>query len=143
MKNNLKLLLLLVFASNIMFAQNDTLGWGRNSRFNRMYDLQTVTEIKGQVTRIEEIAPMRGASPGIHLTLKSGSENITVHLGPKWYLDKQALKFNVKDRVMVKGSKVNFEGVPTIIAAEITKGKTVLKLRNENGVPVWSGRGRR
>jgi hypothetical protein len=31
-------------------------------------------------------------------------------------------------------------GAPTIIAAEIKKGDSVIILRDENGVPVWSGR---
>jgi hypothetical protein len=30
------------------------------------------------------------------------------------------------------------EGKPTIIAAEVTKGGKTLKLRDENGKPVWA-----
>jgi hypothetical protein len=41
--------------------------------------------------------------------------------------------------VEVKGSRITFEGKPAIIAAEIKKGEETLKLRDENGFPVWSG----
>jgi hypothetical protein len=45
--------------------------------------------------------------------------------------------------VEVKGSRVTFEGKPAIIAAEVKKGDEVLKLRDENGFPMWSGWRRR
>ncbi len=34
------------------------------------------------------------------------------------------------------------EGKPALIAAEVKKGNEVMKLRDANGVPAWSG-GRR
>jgi hypothetical protein len=36
---------------------------------------------------------------------------------------------------------VTVDGKPAIVAAQIKKGNEVLKLRDDNGVPVWS-RGR-
>jgi len=30
-------------------------------------------------------------------------------------------------------------GQPAVIAAEVKKGDIVLKLRDDNGIPVWSG----
>lgn len=41
------------------------------------------------------------------------------------------------------GSRISFEGNPAIIAAEVKKGDEVLKLRDEKGVPFWSGWRRR
>jgi hypothetical protein len=34
---------------------------------------------------------------------------------------------------------VTFEGKPAIIAAEIKKGDETLRLRDDAGVPAWSG----
>ncbi|OPY62846.1 MAG: hypothetical protein A4E57_03894 [Syntrophorhabdaceae bacterium PtaU1.Bin034] len=45
--------------------------------------------------------------------------------------------------VEVKGSRVNLAGKPVIIAAEVRKGEEILALRNDTGIPVWSGWGRR
>jgi hypothetical protein len=42
-------------------------------------------------------------------------------------------------RIEVKGSRVTFEGKPALIAAEVRKGDEVLKLRDEAGMPLWSG----
>ena len=121
-------------------AQSDTTGWGQNSRFNRMYDSKTVTEINGKITKIESVAPMRGMSTGVHITIRSEGQDHSVHLGPKWFLDNQSLELRENDQISVKGSKVTFEGSPAIIAREVTKGTDVLKLRDESGVPVWSRR---
>jgi hypothetical protein len=41
--------------------------------------------------------------------------------------------------VEIKGSQVTVSGKPAIIAGEVKKGDETLKLRDESGVPVWSG----
>jgi hypothetical protein len=85
------------------------------------------------------MTPMRGMSRGLHLTLKTEKETISVHLGPEWYLEKQDLKIEPKDRIEVKGSRITFNGKTAIIAREVKRGSDVLKLRDEAGFPVWAG----
>jgi len=133
----------MVLLTNFAAAQNDTTAWGRNSCFNKMYDTRTVTDIKGEIIKIESMVPMNGMSNGIHVTIKGIDQNYSVHLGPKWFMDKQSVMLREKDQISVKGSTVTFAGAPAIIAMEVTKGKEVLKLRDVNGYPVWSGGGRR
>jgi hypothetical protein len=53
------------------------------------------------------------------------------------------MAFAPGDKVEVTGSRVTYEGQPTIIAGEVKKGAQVLKLRDAAGVPVWAGQGRR
>ncbi len=118
-------------------------GWGMGSQYGRMYDPKTVETISGEVVSIDKITPMKGMSYGVHLTLKKDKETISIHLGPGWYIQNQDIKIEPKDKVEVKGSRITFEGKPAIIAAEIKKGDEVLKLRDENGFPVWSGWRRR
>jgi hypothetical protein len=48
-------------------------------------------------------------------------------------------KIELGDTVDVKGSRITYNGKPAIIAAEVKKGDAVLKLRDENGFPAWSG----
>ncbi len=43
----------------------------------------------------------------------------------------------------VRGSRITFKGKPAIITAEVKKGDQILRLRDENGFPVWSGWRRR
>jgi hypothetical protein len=47
------------------------------------------------------------------------------------------------DQVEVKGVRTTIAGKPVVLAAEVKKGDNVLVLRDANGVPVWSGWGRR
>lgn len=118
-------------------------GWGQGSQYNRMYDPKTVETTSGEVTAVDRITPGKGMSGGIHMLVKTDKETVSVHLGPSWYIENQDVKIEPKDKVEVKGSRVTFGGKPAIIATEVKKGDEVLKLRDDNGYPVWSGWRRR
>lgn len=118
-------------------------GWGMGSSYNRMYDPKTVETISGEVVSVDRMTPVKGMSYGVHLTLKTDKETVSIHLGPVWYIENQDIKIEPKDKVEVKGSRIAFEGKPAIIAAEVRKGDEVLKIRDENGFPFWSGWRRR
>jgi hypothetical protein len=114
-------------------------GWGQGSQYSRMYNPKTVETISGEVVSVDQVTPLKGMSHGIHLTVKTDKETLSVHLGPSWYIENQDVKIEPKDKVQITGSRVEFEGKPAIIAAEVKKGDEVLKLRDENGVPAWAG----
>ncbi len=114
-------------------------GWGMGGGYGRMYNPQTVETVSGEVVTVDKIKPMKGMSYGIHLVLKTDSGDIPVHLGPAWYIDNQNILIKKGDKINVKGSKVDFQGQPTIIAAEVRKGDEVLTLRDANGYPAWAG----
>jgi hypothetical protein len=114
-------------------------GWGMGSSYNRMYDSKTVETVRGEVVSVETITPVKGMSYGIHLTLKTGTETVSVHLGPAWYIENQDIKIEPKDAVEITGSRITFEGKPAILAAVIKKNDEMLRLRDESGIPVWSG----
>jgi hypothetical protein len=86
---------------------------------------------------------MKGMGHGVHMTVKTATETLSVHLGPAWYLENQDVKLEPKQTVEVKGSRITFRGKPAIIAAEVHKGEEVLKLRDDNGHPLWAGWRRR
>jgi len=114
-------------------------GWGMGSQYNRMYDPKTVGTISGEVISVDMITPMKGMSQGVHLTLKTYKEIISVHLGPWWYIENRDIRIEPKDKIEVAGSRITYQGKPAIIAAKVKKGDEVLKLRDENGLPVWAG----
>jgi hypothetical protein len=140
-------LLSLIFATEC-FAQRGIRwkgsgGWGPGSQYSKMYDTTTVQSIQGVVLRVDSITPMKGMSYGVHLMVATDKDTLSVHLGPGWYIENQDTKIELKDTVEVKGSKITFQGKPAFIAAEVRKGNDVMKLRDEKGVPVWSGWRRR
>lgn len=133
----------LVSATNIL-AQNGMggqkgKGMGKHANMQRMYDTKTVETINGEITSIDKMQSKNGKNEGIHLVLKTNNEKIPVHLGPSWFIDKQDIKFALNDKLSVKGSRVTYKDKPAIIAAEISKDGKTLKLRDDNGIPVWRG----
>lgn len=115
------------------------MGWGRDSAYQRLYDVATVRTVAGEVSEIEFFAPKRGMGQGVHLQLKSDGEILPVHLGPRWFLDEQDVQIDKGDHIKVKGSRITYKGKVTIIAAEVEKGEETLCLRDEDGLPRWAG----
>jgi hypothetical protein len=63
-----------------------------------------------------------------------------VELGPAWYIDKHTPRIEANDMITVIGSRVTMDGRPVIVAADITRGNELVKLRDNNGTPVWPPR---
>ena len=136
--------LLLLSVTTLSFAQpwrgwRGSGGWGMGTNYQRMFNPATVETLSGTVVSVDKITPTRGMNYGIHLKLKTDKETIDVHLGPGWYIERLDTKIVQGDQIEVKGSRVMFAGNPTIIASEVKNGDAILKLRDENGFPLWAG----
>lgn len=116
-----------------------------------MYDPKSVETVSGEVVSVERITAkggmmgkrMQKSRDGVHLVLKTGKETLAVHLGPAWFIDNQPVKIAPRDKIVVKGSRIVFEGKPAIVAAQVSKGDEVLTLRDAEGFPAWVGWRRR
>jgi hypothetical protein len=115
-------------------------GPGMGNGYHRMYDPAKVETIKGQVASVEQISGRRGRGSGVVLNLKTETETLSVHLGPSWYLDKQNMKIAAGDVLEISGARSIRGSQNIFLAAEVKKGSDTLKLRSENGVPLWAGR---
>jgi hypothetical protein len=127
----------------VAFAQGMGEGWGRNAQYHRLYDPETVETLSGEVTKVATFAPMRGMRQGVHLLLKTDNETVSIHLGPRWFIENQDVQIEKGDMLKVKGSRITFNEKPAIIAAEVQKGEEVLTLRDKDGFPMWAGWRRR
>ena len=115
-------------------------GRGGGMHYGTMWDASSVTTVSGEVTAVEKYTPGRGGSSyGLQLTLKTDKETLPVILGPAWYIEKEHFAVAPKDRVEIQGSRMLIQGQPTIIAAEVKKGDKILKLRDDKGMPFWTG----
>jgi len=108
--------------------------------YGTMWDGNSVTTLSGEVAALEKYTPGRGGSSyGLRFTLKTDKEAVPIVLGPAWYVEQQHFAIAAKDQVEVKGSRLSIQGQPTIIAQEVKKGDKVLRLRDDQGVPLWTG----
>lgn len=104
------------------------------------YKVVTVKCMINEVGKVYQVwGPIKGKTNGMHLKVQTGTETITVFLGPAWYIEKQHFTINQDDVIQVKGCKKMYEGETFIVAEEIKKGDVVLKLRDESGIPYWAG----
>lgn len=110
--------------------------WGRGPGHGAMYDPAKVETVSGEIVSLEKPG-MMGRVLG--LLLNTGKETIMIHLGPEWYFEQHNAKLSAGDRVEVKGVRTARMGRDVFIAAEIKKDGEILKLRDDNGAPVWAG----
>jgi hypothetical protein len=116
-------------------------GWGHKSQYFALYDPEAIDTITGAVEAVDRQTPLSDMYYGVFLIVDSPREDfdITVHLGPGWYIDNQDTRVQAGDTVTVYGSRIMLEGEPTIIASKILLGGKTLVLREKNGLPVWVG----
>jgi len=101
------------------------------------YDFTTEAKFKGTVEEVKDrVCPVSGGM-GSHLILKMGDKTIEGHLATTKFVKSYELIFAKGDVVEVVGSKVNFEGVETIFAREVTRGNDTFIFRDKEGHPVW------
>ena len=106
---------------------------------HRFFDPKTVEHLAGQVVAVQR-GPVRQGGKGnlVRLTLKTDQGPVQVFLGPAKYVDAQPVKLAAGDQVEVKASKITGpKGKTTFTAEDITKNGQVLKLRDDQGMPLW------
>jgi hypothetical protein len=129
---------------SLALAQPIGSGWVRVEDYDELFNPQTVQTLKGEVLSVDTFSPGKGhrvLTTQVTMRLKTDKETIEVYLGPQPYIDKQKVKLAFNDRVMVKGSRVSYEGKPLIIATGVRKGRQFIKLRDRQGKPRWRGKG--
>jgi len=107
-------------------------GGGRN------YNPATEITVKGTIDSVTSTTG-RGGWSGTHLRMKSGALAYDVHVGPSAYIEKSGFTFAAGDQIEVTGSKVQVNGAEALIARVITKSGKQLILRDQQGIPRWSG----
>jgi len=130
----LTLTLMLVVAS---YGQQASDVWATRGQYTWLFNSKTMETLSGEVAAVGKFTP-RGKPEGVRFTLRTDQGPIEVILGSSSYVEQQGLKLEPQDKVTVRGSRVAVEGKLTIIAAEVTKGEKILKLRDANGTPLWN-----
>ena len=129
-KTFLGVLFTCVFLSSISYAQPP----------GRMFNPQTVETVSGEVVKVERISHGGWMGHGLHLILKTSEGETSIHLGPARYRSQQGLTVAQNDNLKVTGSKVTQNNQTFIIASKVEKEGKTFVLRDEYGIPMWSGR---
>ena len=135
-----KMLVLFAAFSLLAFGQ---VGGGRGKGRNvPRYDPSTEATFKGTVEEVKEVDHPGFQGKGLHAMLKTDEGTFDVHIGPASFVAKEQLTVAKGDQLEVVGSKVKDDGADAIIARTVKKGDKTTTLRNQKGIPLWSG-GRR
>lgn len=127
---------LLFTHANPAVAQNSMKG--QNGPGERKYNTETVTSVKGTIKEIRRIPHGWGGNTGIHLMVAAHNEIIPVHLGPEWYLKDKITELKEGDAVEIEGSKIVFDNKPAIVAKSVKTASVHIRLRKDDGTPLWS-----
>lgn len=100
------------------------------------YDSANQIKIKGV---IEDVTDTSGELSGTHLTVKTDAGTVTVYVGPAEFLKEIDTSFKKGDQIEVIGAKNTGRDGEQVLAKEITVGSNTTTLRDESGIPVWSG----
>jgi DNA/RNA endonuclease YhcR with UshA esterase domain len=103
----------------------------------RMYNPAAEGTVTGTVTNVRQCDC--GGWSGTSAMVNIGTETVTVLLAPQRFLMQKQLDINQGDQLEITGSMMNFDGQDVILAREVRRNGTSVALRNDAGVPLWSG----
>ncbi len=121
----------LVIAGLLMSA-----AWAQTSKTGPKYDVKNEVKVKGAVQEVREVP---GPFEGTQLVVKTETKTILVHVAPSGFLKEMDTSFKVGDQVEVIGCKAPNATEEEILVREITVGQNTTTLRDDKGVPVWTG----
>ena len=102
------------------------------------YDTATEVTLKGVIAETtDRICPVSGGL-GFHFMLKQADGKlIEVHVSTTKFVKDYELSLKRGDDVKVVGSKVQMDGVDTILAREVVRGNETFAFRDKDGKPAW------
>ncbi|MDE3127058.1 MAG: DNA-binding protein [Gemmatimonadota bacterium] len=114
------------------------LAQGRRGGGGARYDRATVQTVSGTIAAIDTLPSPRGVGGGLHVELRTADRTLSVHLGPRAFLEGRGLTLAVGDALQATGSLVTWQGQPALLAASVTKGTVAVQMRDSTGVPLWA-----
>ncbi len=111
---------------------------GMKSEGQQKYDPSQAEIVSGKVAAVRDIETRNGNISGVGMELNTDGQTLLVYLGPHIYVDLQNVRIVPGDDVEVKGVKTALNEQIIFLAGEVRKGDQVLKLRDDNGTPLWA-----
>jgi hypothetical protein len=120
-------------------AQNQQQTQIQGQGLSSYYNPNAVTKIQGQVVSVFYFQNPEDGSNDVRLLVRTIQGDYPVVLGPSWYIENGPLRIQPMMQVQVTGSQIQSNGAPLIIAQQVRIGNDILNLRDNQGIPLWSG----
>lgn len=105
--------------------------------------LGTEETIQGSIKEIQQVPGRRPGMVGLRFVVTDATgEAVTVLVGPAYYLSQEGYVPKVGDRIGVEGFMISSDIDTIMVARTIAVGSLTIPLRDEQGMPLWSGGGR-
>jgi sporulation protein YlmC with PRC-barrel domain len=102
------------------------------------YDPATVKTLHGTIESVGTYRPEGSAVEGLRLRVKTDEgKTVTVHVGPRPYVESQNIDFHHGDEITVTGAPGKLGWRDVIVASQIKAGDKTLDLRTREGKPRW------
>jgi sporulation protein YlmC with PRC-barrel domain len=101
--------------------------------YGEMFDPKKIETVSGEILRVEYYEESR------LIIYTDAKKPVLVALGPTGYLESQPNVLRPGNRVTVTGSRVIVDDTPLLIATKIREGKEEMRLRDNEGHPIWIG----
>lgn len=116
--------------------------WQPGSAYNQQFDPGTLNTVRGQIVSVGTFRPDATAADGLRLrVLTSDGRTVTIHAGPRKFIDQHGLLLHQGDTVEVTGSELVSDGRRIIMATQIKKDEQPVDLRTREGEPRWTAQG--
>ncbi len=119
--------------------REDSTPTGKESgRYEPEYNPGEARTIYGTIMSVGTFRPEGTFAEVLRLRIKTDDDKtVTVHVGPRLYVEDQKIDFHYGDKVTVTGSPAKVGWRDVIVAAQIKTGDKTLDLRTEEGKPRW------
>lgn len=103
------------------------------------FDPKTVSTFNGNVVSVQKFTYVTRPVPYIQFILQTDSGEYVVEVGPEWILEVNGTLLVPREEVEVIGSVIERGNTKIIVASQIKKGNIRIKLRANDGSPLWGG----
>jgi hypothetical protein len=101
------------------------------------YDPANQQTVRGQVVEARDFQCPVSGTVGSHITVKSEAGTMEVHLAPASFMKLYEIAIRKNDNVTIVGSRIMFDGKPSLIARSVVIGRDTFNFRDPKGRPLW------
>lgn len=97
-----------------------------------------IFDIQGEVLNVQKFTLANQPVPFVQILLHTSDGDITVEIGPEWYLEAKGINLLPQDRLTISGLFTEIGNTKIFIAYRLKKEGNAVRLRTKNGTPAWN-----